>query len=583
MMRSMFSGVSSLRVHQTRMDVIANNIANVNTVGFKSQRATFSDAFYQRIQGASAPDPITGRTGVNPQQIGLGLNLASIDNIMTQGATQRTDNAMDVMLTGQGFLIVQDAGGQFFTRAGNIGRDFQNNLHINGMQLMGWSTVVDEATGRHVVDRSTLVPLSLGGAKQNMPAEPTTIVSFAGNLNVTQLTRFSTEPLVEGVIRTKTIFDSLGNRYTIDVRFVYHRGASEAANSPHSYWTMELITQEFDSETGLLATAGTPDANRISAVAGFLENDRDRPVAIGMCLFGANGISGGLLDSNGFANQMVTSATIAFNSRGEMVGMGPTMAWDRGTQNADGSWPLGTHDRADANFITFNDQRIPLPRTFNAGTTAAAGTVHENTNIPRAVERGSVFSTVRIVPIRGVAPAATFGSPPAVSGVSVYAPPGGAADAPGQGTVVTSIGNFTFNMSEMFQRGGENTTLRALTMDGNGPGTLQDISIGGDGTIVGRFSNGRTRVLGQIPLAFFQNPEGLERVGGNLWVPTANSGAFDGVGLIGTMQGGALEMSNVDLANEFTEMITTQRGFQAASRTITVSDEMLQELVNLRR
>jgi len=100
---------------------------------------------------------------------------------------------------------------------------------------------------------------------------------------------------------------------------------------------------------------------------------------------------------------------------------------------------------------------------------------------------------------------------------------------------------------------------------------------------MGRFTNGRLRVLGQIPLALFRNPAGLQRMGNNLWVPTANSGPFDGIGQIGTMQGGALEMSNVDLANEFTEMITTQRGFQAASRTITVSDEMLQELVNLRR
>jgi len=91
------------------------------------------------------------------------------------------------------------------------------------------------------------------------------------------------------------------------------------------------------------------------------------------------------------------------------------------------------------------------------------------------------------------------------------------------------------------------------------------------------------RTLGQIPVAQFRNPPGLQRVGNNLWAVTANSGPFDGIGQVGSMQGGALEMSNVDLANEFTEMITTQRGFQANSRIISTSDEMLQELVNLRR
>jgi flagellar hook protein FlgE len=140
-----------------------------------------------------------------------------------------------------------------------------------------------------------------------------------------------------------------------------------------------------------------------------------------------------------------------------------------------------------------------------------------------------------------------------------------------------------FDFAEATQRGGANTTLTALRWDGGGPGRLIGLSVGGDGTVMGRYDNGRDRILGQIPVAYFTNPAGLERVGASLWRETANSGPFDGTGQIGAMIGGALEGSNVDLAAEFTEMITTQRGFQAASRTITVSDEMLQELVNLRR
>ncbi|MCL2216336.1 MAG: flagellar hook protein FlgE [Defluviitaleaceae bacterium] len=537
MMRSMFSGVSSLRVHQTRMDVIANNIANVNTVGFKSQRATFADAFYQRIQGASGPDATTGRAGTNPQQIGLGLNLASIDNIMTQGATQRTDRSMDVTLTGPGFLIVQDSGGTFFTRAGNIGRDFHNNLHINGMQLMGWSTRLDEATGRHVVDRSALQPLQLSGEKTNMPAEPTCLISIVGNLNITQLNDDNY------VVRSMAIFDSLGNRYLVDVRFTYHPEFSEASPSPHGYWTFEFLTRRINIETGNLYTGTTAPAegNAIrDVIPAFLEGDRDVPSFIGICLGlpynDPPSTAAASIGAHSF--NMVTSGTIAFNSRGEFIGMGP----------ADGNEPI----------------------EFNTGATASS-------SIGPGVRQTHAIGA-RIFPIRGVAPAATFGT----GDYGVPLPPSH-YDPAAPANTLTSIGNLTLNFSELFQRGGENTTLRALTMTGQGPGTLDDISIGPDGTIMGRFSNGRTRVLGQIPLAFFQNPEGLERIGANLWVPTANSGPFDGVGLVGSMQGGSLEMSNVDLANEFTEMITTQRGFQAASRTITVSDEMLQELVNLRR
>jgi flagellar hook protein FlgE len=225
MMRSMFSGVSSLRVHQTRMDVIANNIANVNTDGFKAQRATFADAFYQNLQGASGPDPAFGRSGRNPQQVGLGINLASIDNLMHQGIARRTDNALDVAIEGGGFFIVQDRGGaNVFTRTGRIETDAHWNLHIGGNMLMGWSTTPDPTVpGGHAVNRGLLQPLQLSGEKQNMPSEPTTRVNIEGNLRTTQLSVRGTAP-DEIHYRTipKTIYDSLGNSYVVMMTFQYH-------------------------------------------------------------------------------------------------------------------------------------------------------------------------------------------------------------------------------------------------------------------------------------------------------------------------------------------------------------------------
>jgi flagellar hook-basal body protein len=341
-----------------------------------------------------------------------------------------------------------------------------------------------------------------------------------------------------------TIYDSLGNQYVIQKRFTYHPDASSAAGSPHGYWTMETIggwyTPGADGGPWVAVPAGeTPPATARFLTHAFLEGDRTRPPAlISICFFGANenidegvGAGGSVTD---FVDDAISQATIAFNSNGTLVGIGMTDG------EAAPGWPAAQA------FTPANGDYWTAGRNF----------------------------AFRVIPVSGVNPSATFGATPFSSASHYQADPA---------ATIMNVGTITFDFAELGQRGGENTTIRSLTQDGGGPGTLMDISVGQDGTIMGRFSNGRDRLLGQIPLAFFTNPAGLERVGNSFWRTTANSGPFDGVGLVGQMIGGALEGSNVDLANEFTEMITTQRGFQAASRTITVSDEMLQELVNLRR
>jgi len=515
------------------MDVIANNIANVNTVGFKSQRAIFADSFYQRIQGASGPDPLTGRAGTNPQQIGLGLNMASIDNIMNQGATQRTDNALDLIITGPGFFIVDIPGsGTAFTRAGNISMDRENNLHINGMNLMGWSTTLNETTGLHEVNRSLLQPLNLGGDKQNMPAEATTVTEIVGNLDSTQL------DANDMAHRNLNIFDSLGNRYQLNVSFTFLRANSEAAQSPQGYWLksfeMGTIWRTGPDAPWTLETLSNPapaGAETETGVLAFIEGDRTRPAVLDLSIPFNDASMAAVPPANWGTNE----AIIGFSSTGAVTGI------IEATRDAAG------------------DLVLPTP-----GLPMVVG----DSGIGNWIA-GQNFA-MRVRPIAGVAPSATFGD----AGLSTYPPPAPPANIP--------VGAVNIRMTQLFQRAG-GTNVRVLPVNGARPGTLQDISIGGDGTIVGRYSNGNTRILGLVPLAMFSNPAGLERAGANLWFETANSGPFDGLGESGSMQGGALEMSNVDLANEFTEMITTQRGFQAASRTISVSDELLQELVNLRR
>ena len=483
MMRSMFSGVSGLRVHQTRMDVIADNVANVNTFGFKSSRVTFSDVFSQLVSGAAGPNPATGRGGVNAMQIGLGVGIASIDTIMTPGFAQRTDRSLDLMIDGSGFFIVGDASGLYFTRAGAFDVDpWGNIVDPRGMILHGWDV---DANGN--IQRTPVQPLNLHqGGKLSMDPAVTTEVIFSGNLNG------ATRPVHPQNI---TVFDSLGNRFVLDVELTMGNRDADG-NTP---WTVSFPA---NGTPGF----GTPPQTA-NGVYMSLAGNPDQFVRLGD------------------ASDLAANAHIIW--------------FDQGGR------PINDATRSTTMLLGLNNIVGPA-----AG---AAGAIN---------------------------PGATFGRPWVSSETVVF--PAVPAAAPGANTGVISI-----DFSELTQHAAS-PSARQRVSNGNASGTLAEFTVGPDGIITGRYSNGLTRTLGQVPVARFANPGGLQKVGNNLFVPTPNSGDFDPTGEEvgadgGSIRGGALEMSNVDLANEFTSIITTQRGFQANSRIISTSDEMLQELVNLRR
>lgn len=435
MMRSMYSGVSGLRIHQTKMDVIGNNIANVNTVGFKASRVTFSEVFSQTIQAASGASATQG--GTNPMQIGLGATISSVDIDMGEGAAQRTDNPLDLKIEGGGFFVVSDNTGNKFTRAGAFRIDEAGNLvNPDGLQVMGWP--VDATTGDVV--KSTVEPIQVMNPA-NLYSEPeaTGAVTISGNINMNDT---QVAAAAAGVPFTANFYDSLGYQYTAEFRI----NATATANQYEITLAADSIT---DSEGVDAATHAT------------------------------------------LANPAVT-ATVDFD---------------------------------------------PATGKVNSGTT-------------------------------------TFTLTPTNGGVSTF-----------------NAIQFDFSLLTLFEG---NTTVEAVTGDidglnsGNQAGSLSGFEVASDGQVVGRYTNGKTKNLGQIIVANFQNPAGLQKIGNNLFETTNNSGEFDGIGEDITSSGGSfnagvLEMSNVDLSKEFTEMITTQRGFQANSRIITSSDELLQELVNLKR
>ena len=484
MMRSMFSGVSGLRTHQTRMDVIANNIANVNTVGFKSSRMTFADAFSQTMQGASAPNAALGRGGTNPQQIGLGVNVSSIQRLMTQGGAMTTDDPLHLMIDGEGFFVVGDEeSGLLFTRAGDFFRDRDYNiLAPNGMRLQGWPAVRNSQGFLDINEqgRTTINPVPVQGIQitpqmRTVPALATTQIEFEGNLDPTAAT----------VNTQMTFHDSLGNTFTVDVRLRPSMIDNGAASVP----PFTRVVGAWDAE--FLAPARRQDGTTF---------DFENAIPMQRLFFGTDGTLYHMEDS-----------------------------------------PLGTGGGATMGYT---------PGAITGTNTHPEYTVP---NLSAVTTRATSFSFNLTATSLGVA----FGQP------------------------------INVDFSALTQMAGRSNAV-GNDMDGQAMGTLIGLSVGPDGIITGTYSNGRSFALWQVAVARFSNPAGLESAGGNMFRQSSNSGTFNNIGfepgaLSSRILGGRLEMSNVDLASEFTEMITTQRGFQANSRVISTSDEILQELVNLRR
>lgn len=503
MMRSLFSGISGLKVHQTKMDVIGNNISNVNTVGFRSSTVNFTDVFYQTTQGASGPNAETGAAGTNAMQIGLGSNVASISvDLSGTGATQRTDRGMDLMINGDAFLVVKSNGSTYFTKSGALDIDENGTLYCttNGASVLGWKT---DANGDIRKDTADTLNLMSG---ENSYAEPeaTTAVTLTGNVDRKDSQVLSTG---EGYPIAVSVYDNLGNLYT--VKFSLKQSASDES-------TYDLTISDVlgpDGKTALTTYDSQTGNYVVSSLAGMID------------------IGGATLDTS--ALQINDDGSIDSTTLG-MTGTVPQLKFDGndGSFSWVGSAPSGNDDPNETLTLKLTDA------TPAVGTTAAVASTDPNNSFPAE------------------------GTEIDFSSLTMYAGGGICSVKPSRGD---EDGNGAGNMA----------------------GTLSGFTIQQDGKIYGKYSNGDSKLLGQIAVATFANPSGLEAVGNSMYAATMNSGEFDGIGIdiseVGKFSIGALEMSDVDLATEFTNMITTQRGFQANSRIITTSDTMLEELVNLKR
>lgn len=583
MMRSMYSGVAGLKTHQTKMDVIGNNIANVNTVGFKSMNVTFNELMYQTTQKASGANAATGTGGVNARQIGLGVKMGAINtNITQQGATQTTNNPFDIQITGEAFFVVNNGTQNFFTRDGSFYVDGVGNLCMtsNGYTVMGWGVDPDTMNIR----KETVSALRIM-SPENMtyPPEATSKAYVSGIMdkNDTDVTSKA------GKTINLQLYDSLGYLYTAKLNFkssdtegeysLELAGLLDMDNKP-----VDIANMTFGTQTSIGRTTELRlDTQKYNWDNGTLKNKDNPPQEV---------CKKATIEKYIQQQQLTPDEQTELSTLANAYGYDTIDELDNLKVSYVSNEDTGAKAYVSALDVFLNNQ-VQI-------TQAGGGTANKNIQEVLGLNAWDGSFTSDALDFQGyrVVFDATNGTFVGIDGISDTAALNLSAltvtTPDGQQSKFSDIA-IDFTKTTMFNNSGT-STLTATNGDVNGLGSgrklgeMIGISVQNNGMIYASYDNGQTKLLGQIAVAEFANASGLEKAGDNLYSDTLNSGGFDGIGVDitangGYMNTGVLEMSNVDLSAEFTEMITTQRGFQANSRIITVSDTMLEELVNLKR
>lgn len=567
MMRSLFSGVAGIKVHQTRMDVIGNNIANINTIGFKSSRTTFSDMLSQMQSAASAPTD--NRGGVNARQIGLGVNVESIDLIFTDSSPQSTGKNTDLALAGEGLFYLKDGNQSYYTRNGAFYFDEEGNYVMSGtgLRVQGWNASSEGEINTNGAATNIVVPVG-----KTMEASATTSIDYSGNLNkesksIKSITFTRSSSAADTEVNNLITRDSTSNAVTsvnvdgesiVAATITYNDDTTLSVTSGYyevgKTVPVTTLATIYDSLGGKHEVTLLIDKDPDSTGGDATPTDEDA-LATGKYTYTTGGTTYNLtrtVDANGNATYTYTDAD----------GNTQTVAAADVTATYDNRWRvyiapgIGEPGPASANFTNSytRSQANDNPESDGSSTTGTMNMVaylyFDNTGA--YVNNG-----------REDAAAITFD----------YGDGNGAASN-------QAILDFT-GLTQY-----ANSTTSFPTANGNAAGVLQSVAVDGSGVISGSYTNGLIRKEAQIAVAQFTNASGLTKVGTTTYTESNNSGTanirtIEDFGL--SVTSSALEMSNVDLATEFSEMIITQRGFQANSKMTTVSDEMLETLVNMKR
>lgn len=683
MMRSLYSGVSGLKNHQTRMDVVGNNISNVNTTGFKSSRVTFSDTLSQTLSGASAPTDNTG--GTNPKQIGLGSSVSSIDTLFTDGSVQNTGKNTDLCLSGNGLFVVKpsiDSDELYYTRNGAFEFDAKGNFVMpgSGMFVGGW--MAEDGVIKNT-NESSMGVINIPAGK-TMGATATTTVNYDKNLNANVEGYTISNMVVKYADGTsKTVTNYVPNPPTImldttkNTRITLDANAAYDFKTGDSLYGKDLFAQKVafvEGPANVTLSKTNSLGNTVEGLGNINYTTGDHAINQEITLKGTI-ITNGVVTSG--PNTKETKLKVSLTEPPEKAGtvvtitVPPGSVWtykdgdnvsfafsideiqpeanskihrSDGTEyefesedldpkitkenytnyiykghTADGDVKAVSHKGDDVESVTINtsdgksltgltqvkynqgdnfypsyttlatvydslggEHSVPILFTKQANNTWSmslgnGGSSVSTTDSEQRTINYNLISTDLVFDDKGgyISGSATL---------KVHYDYGKVLNSKGEVINPPSDQSINVNVGSLTQYSGS-TSINGSS-DGNAMGTLKSVSVDSSGVITGVYTNGLHRTEAQVAIAQFNNAAGLTKSGGSLYEESNNSGVrhIESASALGvTITPSALEMSNVDMASELTDMIVTQRGYQSNSKIITVSDELLETLINMKR
>lgn len=676
MMASIYSGVSGIQAQSKKLSVIGNNLANVNTPGYKGQTTGFADLLSQTLSGASAGNAASGRGGTNPKQIGLGVGVTSTTMIMTPGSTQSTGNSRDVSIGGNGFFIVQGGGTDKYqyTRAGNFGVDVSGNMTVNGYKVCGWQNYTINADGTYNYDTEAAVePLNLfSNGKKTLAPKASTKSTLTGSINASATAQGPAATIGSKAIATanNTGMNDVTKAYGTADATVTINGTSVPITATDTISSIISKINAQTATTGVTATwnvgdgtngyiqltsegkpAGTINnialnannttltklfaatsstslsavtasgTSKISTTLGTAANATTNATGL-TAASTATAAQTGDIKINGTTIAIATGETpaqIIAKINLQTANTGVTAAWNAG-DGTNGYVQLNSATVGSTSKITLSGNNAALTDIF-AATTSTTDTSASATTTMKADSSTTLLAYDKLgnsynvqVNLYKVDANTTDADNPvttwyweadtadknlSVNGsgyiqfdkngkmlTTTYPSTSSITLTPTNSNASTAPFDVSLVMDELTSYASTGSDSLTNTTDGYTAGELDDFTISADGTIIGSYNNGQTQPLGMVALANFTNSAGLNKIGNNLYTTTVNSGNFTGgvtAGSAGTggLSAGTLEMSNVDLSEQFSEMMITQRAYQANSKIISASDECLQSVINM--
>jgi flagellar hook protein FlgE len=561
---ALMAGVSGLQAHQRMLDVAGNNLANINTIGYKSSRIVFSELLAQILKRASAPTSTIG--GINPQQIGSGVGVAGISPDTSQGNLINTNNPLDLAIEGEGYFVLSDGSRNVYTRAGAFAVDAGSNLvdPSTGYIVQRIGTVGESDGFQTPGDANTKIPFDVA-----MPASATSEIKVSGNLSADA----TLEATQTNLLRSDTAYTTSGSNAL---------GGTLISDLDQFSGAFDVV----DTDGKLYVTGIAPDGSAISDAVGLdvdVTTDLNDVLAYIETQFGAANVTASI--SNG---RIVVTDDASGYSRTDIALSYTASTGGTDSLTVPGYFELasvGCEEVKSFNIITYDSQggshvvsgafvRTDTVNLWDLVLTSVSGNVSELTFDNRRIEgiefNGSDGSFAGLN--SGVGDTSQF--------TVTFA-----HDPSNPQVITVDMGTQgQFNGLTQFAR---ESTAVAKEQDGYPTGDLSNVSVSSEGYIIGSFTNGVKKNLATVQLALFKNPPGLESVGNGYFTSSVNSGdpiATQGlIGGAGMIHGGSLEKSNADVASLFVSMIEAQNGYHANARTIKIANDMLKELTNLIR